>query len=33
VLANALHRMCKIAIKLQGYDFQDAKQFEEAIYI
>jgi len=33
VLAQALHRLCKILIKPQGNDFQDAKQFEEALDI
>jgi hypothetical protein len=33
VLAKALHRMCNIAIKPQGNDFQDAKLFEEALNI
>ena len=33
VLAKALHRLCKIPIKSQGNDFQDAKLFEEALDI
>ena len=33
VLAEALHRMCKISIKPEGNDFQDAKLLEDALDI
>jgi len=33
VLANTLHRLCKVPIKETGNDFEDAKHFEEKLNI
>ena len=33
VLANTLHRLCKVPIKETGNDFEDAKRFEEQLNI
>jgi len=33
VLANTLHKLCEVPIKETGSDFEDAKRFEEQMYV